>query len=140
MLIVCKYSGRSESCILPALAEDIIILPAESVNWIINQPDSALCSLDVLTTQLQAKYTFSHPYIVDNTTHHDTIKGDLTRQLASLTKPIMEELAASFDDCWGTDTTKWKEVCVFETIMRVVARTSNRVFVGSPMCTLPAWM
>lgn len=136
LLTLFQYSENSESCIISSLSEDIIILPADSVNWIINQPDSTLCSIDVLTTQLQTKYTFSQPHIVHNTTHHDTIKGDLTRQLASLTKPMIEELAISFDHFWGNDTSEWKEVCVFETIMQIVAQTSNRVFVGAPMCTL----
>ena len=119
---------------MPSLSDDVIVLPAESVNWIINQPDSNLCSIDVLATQLQVKHTFSLPHIVENTTHHETITRDLTRQLSSLTLPILDEVKVSFDDGWGTSTTEWKEVCVFETIMRVVAQTSNRVFVGSPMC------
>ena len=116
------------------MSEDIILLPADSVNWIINQPDSMLCSIDVLKAQLQAQHTFSLPHIVDNTTHHETIKGDLTRQLASLTVPIIDEITESFNESWGTDTVNWKEVCVFETLMRIIARTSNRVFVGAPMC------
>lgn len=32
------------------------------------------------------------------------------------------------------DTENWKEVCVFENMMNVIARVSNRVFVGLPLC------
>jgi len=46
----------------------------------------------------------------------------------------MEEIAATFDELWGTDTNGWKDVCVFDTIMQVVARASNRAFVGLPLC------
>jgi hypothetical protein len=47
---------------------------------------------------------------------------------------IMDELTASFDETWGLDTEEWKTVPVFENMRTIVARTSNRVFVGLPLC------
>lgn len=47
---------------------------------------------------------------------------------------IMEELGSGFDDYWGFDTENWKEACVYENMMKIVARTSNRVIVGLPLC------
>lgn len=32
------------------------------------------------------------------------------------------------------DTEDWKDVCVFENMMNIIARASNRVFVGLPLC------
>ena len=84
--------------------------------------------------QLQTDYTFLHPLVADHPLHHETIRTDLTRQLGALTMDIADELAASFNDIWGTDTTQWKEICPFETLMTIVARTSNRVFIGLPLC------
>lgn len=74
------------------------------------------------------------PYVVQNPVHHETITRDLTRQLGNLTTDIMEELTASFDEIWGTDRAEWREVCPYSTLQQIVARTSNRVFVGLPAC------
>jgi hypothetical protein len=47
---------------------------------------------------------------------------------------IMDELASGFDETWGFDTQAWKEIGVFQNMMRIIARTSNRVMVGLPLC------
>jgi cytochrome P450 len=47
---------------------------------------------------------------------------------------VWDELGCALDDTWGTDTENWKEVCLFENMMNVIARVSNRVFVGLPLC------
>ena len=129
-----EYSKQSKSCIFGSLSEDIIVLPSESVPWMIDQPDSVLCSIDVLKTQLQLEHTFEDPGIVHHPTHHDTIKQDLTRQLANLTEDLIDELTSAFNDGWGRLDGEWNEVCVFQTMMRIVARASNRVLVGPGLC------
>jgi hypothetical protein len=86
---------------------------------------------------LQTDYTFADPIIVRQPYHEHIVKTDLTRQLGSLTMDIMDELAAGFDETWGFDNTQWKEIGVFENMMRIIARTSNRVMVGLPLCKLP---
>jgi hypothetical protein len=37
-----KYSVKGLPCILSAIAGDIVLLPAASTEWIINQPDEIL--------------------------------------------------------------------------------------------------
>ena len=129
-----QYSKKGQSCIIAKLNGDEIILPASLITWITNQPDNVLNVDEPHRDQLQTDYTFVHPVVVEQPTHHETIKSDLTRQLGALTTDIMDELAASFDEIWGTNTTEWKEVCPFETMKVIVGRTSNRVFVGLPLC------
>jgi cytochrome P450 len=109
-------------------------LPASSINWIINQPDNVLNADETHKDSLQSDYTFPNPHVVTQPLHHDTIRSDLTRQLGALTTDIMDELAAAFDEIWGSDTTEWKEVCPFETMKVIIGRTSNRIFVGLPLC------
>ncbi|EXJ59847.1 hypothetical protein A1O7_03994 [Cladophialophora yegresii CBS 114405] len=127
-----QYSKKDQSCIIAKVNGDEIILPASLITWIINQPDTVLAvdHKDILQTD----YTFVHPFVVNKPLHHETIRSDLTRQLGTLTTDIMDELATAFDDIWGTDTTQWKEICPFETMKLIIARTSNRVFVGLPLC------
>jgi cytochrome P450 len=111
-----------------------ILLPTSSIDWIIYQPDNVLSVVETHRENLQTDLTFVHPFVVANPLHHETIKNELTRQLGALTTDIIDELSAAFDDIWGTDAEQWKDVCIFETIMQIVARTSNRVFVGPSLC------
>lgn len=129
-----QYSKKDQSCIISKINGDEILLPASLITWLINQPDTVLSVDEPHKDFLQTDYTFAHPVVVDRPLHHETIRSELTRQLGALTTDIMDELAAAFDDIWGTDTTEWKEVCPFETLMLIIARTSNRVFVGPSLC------
>jgi hypothetical protein len=89
--------------------------------------------VEVARYQLQFDHTFLLPYIVDNPTHHDTIRMDLTRQLGYLTSDLLDELGTAFDELWGTSG-EWHDIPVYDTLIRTVARTSNRVFLGKPLC------
>lgn len=129
-----QYSKQELSCILPSLADATILLPASHAAWLVSQPETILSATEPHVEQLQTQYTFVHSWIVQNPVHHDLIKGELTRQIGSLMKELMDEITATFDELWGTNTDEWKEVCVFDTVMQVVARASNRAFVGLPSC------
>ena len=129
-----QYSKQEMSCILPSLANATILLPASHITWLVNQPEKVLSATEPHVEQLQTRFTFLHPWIVQNPFHHDVIKTELTRQIGSLTTQIVDEIAVAVDELWGTDADGWKEVCVFDTMMQVVARASNRAFVGLPSC------
>jgi hypothetical protein len=131
---VSKFSVKGLPCILCTFASDVIILPAASTDWIIKQSDEVLSANQAHVDALQADYTFSDTEIVRQPHHGYVVRTDLVRQLGSLTMDIMDELTASFDETWGLDTEEWKTVPVFENMRTIVARTSNRVFVGLPLC------
>ncbi|ETN42422.1 uncharacterized protein HMPREF1541_01577 [Cyphellophora europaea CBS 101466] len=132
-----KYSKAAQSCIVPSLADEVILLPAQCIDWLIAQPDSLVSNLDAIKDVLLPHYTLLRPDIVHNPTHHQTIRGPLTRNLAGLVPDIFDEVASAFDDLWGTDTSEWKEICPYESMLRIVARGSNRVFVGKSLCRDP---
>ena len=46
-----------------------------------------------------------------------------------------DELSVAIDECWGVNCDEWKEVGVFDSMMKIVSRASNRVFVGLPLCS-----
>ena len=97
-------------------------------------PDNVLSALEAQIEMLQADYTLLNPDLARQPHHHDVIRTDLTRQLANLTGEIMSELEAGFDETWGLDSHKWNEIAVYNNMAHIVARTSNRVFVGLPLC------
>lgn len=84
---------------------------------------------------LQTDHTLLDPTLAKNAIHEGIIRKDLTRYLGALIPEIEEELNIGVDDLWGKNTEEWNEVGVFESMSKVVARTSNRVFVGLPLCT-----
>lgn len=129
-----QFSLKGLPCILSAIAGDIILLPATSTEWIISQPDEVLNVKQAHIDALQADYTFSDPAIVRQPHHETIIRTDLLRQLGNLTTDIMDELMVGFDETWGLETGKWKSIGVFENMMAIIARTSNRIFVGLPLC------
>lgn len=48
---------------------------------------------------------------------------------------IWDEVTCSLDDIFGTEESMgWKEICVFESMMHIIGRLSNRLFVGLPLC------
>jgi len=53
---------------------------------------------------------------------------------------VWDEVGCALDDTWGTDTENWKDICLFENMMTVIARMSNRVFVGLPLCRNEAYL
>lgn len=138
-----KYSRKGLACILSQPSEEIVLLPPASTEWIINQPDDVLNVKEAHIEALQSDYTFTDPAVVRQPYHEHVIKTDLTRQLGNLTMELVDELATGLDEIWGLDADQWKSVVVFKDMMAIIARTSNRIFVGLPLCEFlllqPIW-
>ncbi|KAH8996774.1 cytochrome P450 [Lactarius akahatsu] len=82
---------------------------------------------------LQADYTLD---LLDmNTDYHtDVIRAKLTRNIAATFKDVRDELIRSLDASIPVLGDDWVKVPVMETMQRVVSATTNRVFVGPPLC------
>ncbi|KPI41256.1 Ent-kaurene oxidase [Cyphellophora attinorum] len=57
----------------------------------------------------------------------------LTRSTPNLIPVIYDEVAVSSDEDWGTNA-NWHEVNVYNAVQHIIARASNRVFVGQELC------
>ncbi|MBA7489600.1 hypothetical protein ES702_00134 [subsurface metagenome] len=119
------------------LMGDFIIVPPTDFEWMLDQPDESLDINAQLIETIQANHTVMSEYALNHPTHLKTITRDLTRRLGDLTEDIIDELSLAIDDEWGQDTVDWKEVNPFTSLMKVIARTSNRVFLGAPLCRNP---
>jgi hypothetical protein len=82
-------------------------------------------------------YVLLDPKMARNPIQEVIVRRHLTRSLGSLISEIEEELAVGVTRYWGHDTENWAEVEVFSTMNKVVARASNRIFVGLPLCEDP---
>lgn len=112
----------------------MVLLPPSSIPWLISQPSHVLSVNGAHKHILQTKYSFPRPEIMDPTVHFDVIKTELTRQMFSITPEVSDEMRAAINDVFGEDPNCWREVKLFDAIVKIVARTSNRVFVGLPLC------
>ncbi|KAE8444351.1 hypothetical protein EG329_000661 [Mollisiaceae sp. DMI_Dod_QoI] len=129
-----KYSKAGLNFILPCFDRAMILVPSSHVKWIADQADNVLNAGAMQIEVLQSDWTLLDPTMARNPIHEILIRRDLTRSLGSLIPDIEEELNVSVDESWGKDTDNWVEVGAFNTMMKVIARTSNRIFVGLPLC------
>ena len=104
------------------------------MKWIADQPDSVLNAKDMQRELLQTHYTLLHPDIADNALHEHPIRRELTRGIGAQIPGVLDELAMSVGEYWGKNTDDWTDVKVFDTMMKIVSRASNRIFVGLPLC------
>ena len=64
----------------------------------------------------------------------DAVRKDLTRNLGRIQPSIYQDISESIDELWGIDTDNWHEICLWETMQKMVFRSTNRVLVGLPLC------
>ncbi|KAJ9609815.1 hypothetical protein H2200_006144 [Cladophialophora chaetospira] len=139
-----QYARHSKPCILATLDGEVVLLPPSSTQWMISQPETVLSVKGAHKHILQTKYTFPRPEIMDPTVHFDVIKSELTRQVFTVTPEVCDELKEAVDQLWGIEPDPeedeeiekggWKTVVLFDSMTKIVARMSNRVFVGLPLC------
>ncbi|CAK5284541.1 unnamed protein product [Mycena citricolor] len=100
---------------------------------------------DVLSFQaaaeegLQSDWTMGKS-LTRNPYHVNTIRAGLTRNIARSFPQVREEMVHAFDFALGLEGEEWKLVAAMPMVMQIVARTSNRVFVGLPLCRNPEYL
>jgi cytochrome P450 len=131
-----KY--RDEACLMPLVGSgNLVYLPASQIRWVIDQPDAVLSMHEAAIETLQTDYTVTDPSTIRNPVHTKLITTKLTNQIGNLVPDLADEIEWSLGDQWGRDTGAWKEVCVYDTMRRVIGIVTNRVFVGLPHCRDP---
>ncbi|OCB86528.1 cytochrome P450 [Sanghuangporus baumii] len=97
----------------------------------------AEASVEVWT--LAARWTsgenvFREPY------HVHIIQNQLTRSLNASFENIRDEIAEAFNDLIPARTDEWVAFPALQTMRNIVCRTSNRIFVGLPLCRDPDYI
>lgn len=96
--------------------------------------DATLSNQMQLDDILQIRHTIMENRIAASSFGNKLVSRTLTSQLGELSDVICEEIALGVDLFFGSISGEYREVNVFEDITKVVARTTNRVFVGLPLC------
>ncbi|KAI8628117.1 cytochrome P450 [Xylariaceae sp. FL1651] len=130
-----KYSKKDQTYVLPYYINGPqVILPPSQIPWLIEQPDDVLSQEHVNRQFLEADYAFFHANMVKDPVHPEIIQHQLTKKINTFADDIVDEMCASLEDNWGTDTEGWREVKVYDTMLDVITRLSIRVFMGLSLC------
>ncbi|GJE92111.1 cytochrome P450 [Phanerochaete sordida] len=87
---------------------------------------------------LEVQYTVG-PSVAGNSYHVPIVRGQLTRNLPFLFDDLRDEIAKAFHDQVPL-ADDWTPVLAHPAVMQVVARATNRAFVGAPKCRDPDWL
>ncbi|KAH9000278.1 cytochrome P450 [Lactarius akahatsu] len=111
----------------------VLVSGPELVEDVRKAPEDVL-SVKASTAELfQLEYTLGL-FKTNRDYHIDVIRSKLTRNVAATFRELRDELIRSFDASIPVHGDDWVKIPVLETMRRVVSATSNRVFVGSPLC------
>ncbi|KAF9468817.1 cytochrome P450 [Collybia nuda] len=129
-----KYPGTAFK--LPMLSRWMIVISGpKMVDDIRRATDDQVDFNDAVAETIQSKFTMG-PELNENTFHVATVRSPLTRNLAVRFADVQDEIACSFKH-FIPPADEWTEVPALRTIMKIVCRTSNRLFVGLPLCRDP---
>ncbi|KAJ7445896.1 cytochrome P450 [Mycena latifolia] len=96
-------------------------------------PEDVLSFNEGAADVIQTDWTMG-AHLTRNPYHVTAVRGSLTRNLARCFPEVHDELVHALDDVLALDGEEWKPIQVLPSMMQVVARTTNRLFVGLPLC------
>ncbi|KAF4600637.1 hypothetical protein EYR38_005280 [Pleurotus pulmonarius] len=114
----------------------VIVSESKSIDDIRQARDEDLSFYDAVNDGLQTEYIVGRD-VTDNHYHVEVVRSALTRSLVARFGDIRDEIVAAFNDNIPSKPGEWVSVSALETVMQVVCRTSNRLFVGLPLCRDP---
>lgn len=131
-----QYTKHGLPCIMPvAGAGHLILMPPSAVRWTVEQPDDILDNLTPFYDIIQFDRTFPIPVLARKTTHHHhVVTRDLTSQVGYLVSDLLDEAEKDLDVRWGSNDQNWTEFTLYETLIKLVSKTTNRLLVGPVLC------
>lgn len=130
---------KDRPCLVPiGGSETVCLLPAAETQHIADQPDAVLNMPQPMIQGLQFKYTVMDQIVIEEPIHQKLVSSNLTHQIPSIVNDVLDETESGFEKYWGTDTTEYREIAVYDTIRRIIGSVTNRAFVGLPSCRNPA--
>ncbi|KAH7105146.1 cytochrome P450 [Auriculariales sp. MPI-PUGE-AT-0066] len=104
-------------------------------------PDDILSFREAAFGGLHGDYTMGS-WRTESNTMAELVKGRMTRSLGTLFPAVYEEMGAAFEDEISSKLVgeHWTPMSVIMPLTRIVCRTSNRLFVGLPLCRNEEYM
>jgi len=111
---------------------NLIATGSKHLEELYKAPENLLSSMKAIDELLQIDYTLG-VNIRENTYHVPIVRLQLTQALPVLVPEVYDEVVMAFNE-FIPITEEWQSVRVMDTMMKVVCRASNRIFVGLPLC------
>ncbi|KAK4209456.1 cytochrome P450 [Rhypophila decipiens] len=132
-----EYSKNNQVFILPNIVNGHeVIIPTHQVSWLLEQPDTVLSQYETNREFMCGDYTMLDLLGPNWPRLSEIVKRLMTRDLDDFVEAIADETQDALKSLWGTKTGQddWHEIDLYEVSLEVVARVSNRIFVGFPLC------
>ncbi|KAJ3839330.1 cytochrome P450 [Lentinula raphanica] len=133
-----KYPGQAFKVPLPDRWE-VIVSGKEMIEDIRKASHLDLSFTEAIGEFMQSDYTLGKAARVD-TYQIDVVRTSLTRNLGAKFDELRDEIKAALAEEIHAKETEWLRVPMLSTLMKIVARTSNRYFVGLPLCRDPDYI
>lgn len=130
-----QFSKHNQAFVLPNLVSGAeVIIPMSQTRWLLDQPDHILNQREINREFLHADRTMLHLNVIRDSVHGNVIRRELTKGLDNYATAIVNEIGHSLRLNWGVNHQHWTEISVYDTMLDVISRISNRVLVGLPLC------
>ncbi|KAI0964896.1 cytochrome P450 [Xylaria arbuscula] len=111
----------------------VVCLPISQLH-VLNKPESELVTKKVQLEGLQPKYTTGDAAIFDHLIHFDVVRRFFRKNtLDKFIDPINEELNLAFRQHWGTRTSEWTTVEVWDSCTKIMTRVASRAIFGQEL-------
>lgn len=110
------------------------MIPPEQIRWFSELPAT------IAAAHIPLRETVGMPYLVPTMEPKhdmyimDVVRKEVTRNLGRLQPDIFGDLKGSVDSLLGLDHENWRDVPLYDTMQEILFKSSNRVFVGLPLC------
>ena len=110
------------------------MVPPEYTKWVTEQPGHILTAHKPLRDIVAIPYLLPTMDMKHDMYIMDVVRKEVTRSLGTLQPHIINDMRESVDRLLGTDTENWKTVPLYGTFQEILFKSSNRMFVGDPLC------
>lgn len=130
------YSKADTAFIIPGLlgTPPEVAIPRSQMAWMLDQPDHVISTAAAHYDTLNGEYSFVRTVILGDPYHEHVVHRTLARHLTSLVPAIDEHVRLCADEIYGMQEHEWKTINIWDSLMELVPRVTNRVLVGRPLC------
>jgi len=118
---------------------EYVVCGPKLVKELAGAPEHIVSFHEGVEESIQAKFTMGRE-LSENQYHLNAVRTSLTRNLHACFPNVRDEIVCAFNDVLQLRESEWKSVTVLPAVMAIVARVSNRLFVGLPLCRDKAYL
>ncbi|KAF8521636.1 cytochrome P450 [Hysterangium stoloniferum] len=116
----------------------VIASSKQHLEEVANAPEDVLFFTQGINDALAMEYTMGEN-VLNNLYHVDIFRTRLSRNLGQLLDDVSDELVKACADAIPV-TSDWRGIRVIEAATNMICRSSNRIFVGAPLCRDPEYV